>query len=63
MFATCFEKIYFGNDGDAKHFSFYFVLVAPTALRVERQKLMVNSPLEMSVRVPKGGVVDNLLLR
>ena len=31
--------------------------------RVERQKLMVNSQEEMSVRVRKGGFVANLLLR
>ena len=31
--------------------------------RVERQKLMVNSQEEMSMRVQKGGFVANSLLR
>ena len=46
-------------------FRIFMLLLWPWDLshRVERQKLMVNSQEEMSVRVPKGGFVANLLLR
>ena len=52
----------FRNDRDAKPDCFHF-RVAPTALghthRGERQKLMVNSWEEMSVRVQKGNFIAN----
>ena len=57
--------IFFRNDGDATAVSLFFKLpVRPWDLShcVERQKLMVVSREEMSVRVQKGGFVFNLLL-
>ena len=55
------------NDGDAtpSFFCFLKLLLRPwdPSHRLERQKLMVNSRVEISVRVRKGGFVANLLLR
>ena len=56
----------FRNGGDEKPvFHTFKLLLRPWDLshRVERQELMVNSQEEMSVRVQKGVVVANLLLR
>ena len=56
----------FGNDGDAKPvlLGIFKLLLRPWDLShcVERQKLMVISHEEMSVRVRKGGFVADLLL-
>ncbi len=61
-----FLNVYFRNDGDVCTTIFVFkLLLRPWDLshRVERQKLMVISQDEMSVRVQKGGFVASLFLR
>ena len=61
----CSKNVFSKNNGDAKPvFLFVFVLLRPWDIshRVERQKLMVKSWEEMSVRVRKGGFMANLLL-
>ena len=62
---TFFEHLVFGNDGDATPVFLCIckLLLRPWYLshRVERQKRMVNSREEMSVRFRKGGFVANLL--
>ena len=53
---------FFRNDGDGKLEVFIFkLLLRPWDLShcVERQKLMVSSQEEMSVRVLKGGCITN----
>ena len=59
------RSVLFRNDGDAKPVFFIRKLLPrPWDLShgVERQKLMVLSREEMSVRVRKGGFMVNLLL-
>ena len=61
-----FEKQQFENDGECNtRLVIFKLLLRPWDIshRVERQKLMVISREEMSVRVRKGGFVANLLLR
>ena len=66
MFWQRCSKIYFSEmTGMQKLIDFMFkLLLRPWDLshRVERQKIMVISRREMSVRVRKGGFVANLLL-
>ena len=64
-FATFFENDFPRNDGDAKPNMFTFKLrLRPWDIshRVERQKLVVKSREEMSVRVWKGDLMANFFL-
>ena len=65
VFATFFGNVFVRNDGDATPgFCILKLLLQPWDLshRVKRQKLMVESQEEMSVRVWKGCFMASLLL-